>query len=152
MRSDPRQTAALGRLTRIQGLRLAAHAQALDDAQQAHRDARSREETAAKALAEHEAEMHEWLGCGQFDPVLFAMKGQQLVAHAGRHHAAQAAREQTAQQRRDDEQQWQASRYQRDWLATRHREAARKLHRKLEDRQALDTTSLLLLTRQGDTP
>ena len=113
-------------------------------------EASAREHSAAEALAHQEAEMAELLGSGHFDPLLFVMKGQQLVVYAGRHHAARGASERAGQQKQDDERQWQASRYQCDWLAARHREAARKRQRKLDDQQALDSASLLLLTRQGD--
>lgn len=152
MRADPRETAALERLTQIQALRLAAHAQALDDAQQARRAAAEDEESAAEALAQQEGEMHGLLTSGAFDPLLFAMKGQQLLTHAGQHSAAQAVSEQAEQRKQDDEQRWQASRYQRDWLTARHSAAARKLHHKRDDRQALETASLLLVSKQGDHP
>ena len=149
MASDPRHGAALHRLARLQDLRVASDRQALDDAREAHDAAAQREDTAHATLARREAELAELVEAGHFDPMLFAMKGSQIVAQADRLHSAiaQAAEAFAAGQER--ERRWQASRYQRDWLHGRCQQVVRKLHRKSEEQAMREAIGLIAIRMKG---
>ena len=149
MASDPRHGAALHRLARLQDLRVAADRQALDDAREAHAGATQREHAARATLARQEAELAELVGSGRFDPMLFAMKGSQIVAQADRLHSAIARAAETFAAGQEQERRWQASRYQRDWLHGRCQQAARKLHRKTEEQALREATGLIAIRTKG---
>ena len=148
MRADP-GPAALQRLSSLQQLRLAADTLALDDARQARLQTARHEGETLRALHQQEAELADLLGSGRFDPVSFAMLGEQLVTQANQYQTAQTATGRALAQEQIRQQQWRASRYQRDWLEARCRAAARKQLRKQDERAALDAASLALAYPKG---
>lgn len=149
MQVDPRQAATLQRLARLQGLHVAAAAQSLDDARQTQHTAALQEQTAHDALAQQESELAAWLDTGPFDPALLAMKGGQIVAQASALRDATAS---TAEARRIEQvqaRQWQASRYQHDWLHARYSEAAHTLRRKHDEKAAREAIGLTVIRMKG---
>ena len=149
MRADPKIRDALHRIARLQDLRVAQTALLLDTAQQAHRAAATREDTAARSLQRQEAELADLLDRDSFDPAALAMKGRLVVDQAGLHGEAKARAASARTTEEDRQLAWQASRYQRDWLHARHREAERKLRRKDEEKSLGETAALTAIRTGG---
>lgn len=149
MRTDSKAILALAQLARVQDLRVAERALALDDAQQAREAAAARANQADEELQQEEAELADFLAAGQFDPVLFAMKGGLVVDRARTLETALAEEGAVLSVERERQQDWHASRHQRDWLTARHREAARKLRHKQEDSAAKEVLALRATRTMG---
>lgn len=149
MRTDPKAARTLAQLARLQGLRVAKRALALDDAREAREAASAHAGEVQQSLRREEAELADLLAAGRFDPVLFAMKGALVVDHARALDAAHSETDAALSTERERQRDWQASRYQRDWLTARQREAERKLRHKQDDKAAVEALGLAALRTEG---
>ncbi|MDD3799220.1 MAG: hypothetical protein PHE36_08590 [Novosphingobium sp.] len=142
MRADAKACDTLLTLARLQGLRVAESELALADARDKRQSASAQEEAARDALLRQEAGLAELLASNTFDPTAFAAKGGLVVGHAEAAGRTRAEAESATSEERDREDRWQASRYQEDWLHARHRETARRLRRRGEEKAAIEAASL----------
>ena len=149
MRTDRKQAQGLQALARLQGLRVAERALMLDKAQRAREAAQHRQEDAARDLQQQEGELATLLAADHFDPAAFARQGDMVIAQAAAADVASAAARSATTVEEQREGDWQASRYQRDWLGQRHRDATRHLRRKADEAATMHSAALIMIRNRG---
>ena len=136
-------------LAQLQSLRVAKRALLLDQAQRARETALHRQEDAAHDLQQQECELAALLAADYFDPAAFARQGDMVIAQAAASDVASGAARSAAATEQEREGDWQASRYQRDWLGQRHRDATRHLRRKADEAATMHSAALIMIRNRG---